>query len=219
MRGVTEMKKRLTALLAILVLSLTFTGCNVLKQLKTVDHGTTVETPTPAETNKKDTVTDTPAATEAPTDAPDAEPTEAPDDVIPPDICFLTKDFDGNGWDETCFFENKVTMINLWAYWCGPCVSEMPDLERISKDYADKGLQVIGISMKDEEAENRETLKELGITYPNLFYTEDFDVYMDTGYYPTTIFVDSEGHVLGNACIGSREYGDWAKIIDDILKD
>ncbi len=120
MRGVTEMKKRLTALLAILVLSLTFTGCNVLKQLKTVDHGTTVETPTPAEDNKKDTVTDTPVATDvpdtAPTDAPDAEPTEAPGDVIPPDICFLTKDFDGNGWDETCFFENKVTMINLWAY-------------------------------------------------------------------------------------------------------
>ena len=133
------MKKRLTALIAIFVLSLTFTGCNVLKQLKTVDQGTTVETPTPAEDNKKDTVTDTPAATETPTEAPDTDPTDTPDNVIPPDICFLTKDFDGNGWDETCFFENKLTMINLWAYWCGPCVSEMPDLEQIILVYCRSG--------------------------------------------------------------------------------
>ena len=209
------MKKKLAAILAIIVLSASFAGCDVIEKLKTVDNGTTVATPAPSQNDKKDTVTATPE----PTDVPDDDPTDVPDDVAPPDIRFLTKDFDGNGWDETCFFENKVTMINLWAYWCGPCVSEMPDLEQISKDYADKGLQVIGISMKDEETENRETLKELGITYPNLFYTEDFDVYMDTGYYPTTIFVDSEGHVLGNACIGSREYSDWAKIIDDILKD
>lgn len=209
------MKKKFAALFAIIVLSASLAGCNVIGQLKTVDQGTTTAAPEPTENKKQDTATTAPT----PTDVPDEDPTDAPDDVIPPDICFLTKDFDGNGWDETCFFENKVTMINLWAYWCGPCVSEMPDLEQISKDYADKGLQVIGISMKDEEAENRETLKELGITYPNLFYTEDFDVYMDTGYYPTTIFVDSEGHVLGNACIGSREYSDWAKIIDDILKD
>ena len=220
------MKKKIIALLLILVLTAGMAGCDVLDKFRLVDN----KVETGATDPKDDTdITDVPAdptKTPAdPTDVPADDITDAPADditdepVAEPDIRFLTTDFDGNGWDETCFFENKITMINLWAYWCGPCVGELPDLEKLNKDYADKGLQIIGISLKEEEAENRETVKELGITYPNLFYTEEFDEYMDTGYYPTTIFVDNEGHVLGNAAIGSREYKDWAKIIEDLLKE
>ena len=220
------MKKKIIALLLILVLTAGMAGCDVLDKFRLVDN----KVETGATDPKDDTdITDAPSEPTKTPAEPTAEPaddiTDAPADditdepVAEPDIRFLTTDFDGNGWDETCFFENKITMINLWAYWCGPCVGELPDLEQLNKDYADKGLQIIGISLKEEEAENRETVKELGITYPNLFYTEEFDEYMDTGYYPTTIFVDSEGQVLGNAAIGSREYKDWAKIIEDLLKE
>ena len=120
-------------------------------------------------------------------------------------------------WDDTCFANAKLTMINLWAYWCGPCVGELPEIEKISNDYASKGLQVFGISYPEEETENREMAAEQGITYQNLFYTSDFDQYMDSGYLPTTIFVDSKGHVLGEAIIGARSYEDWAEIIDNYL--
>ena len=218
------MKKRIAALFMAAVIAMGVTGCGVIESLRGVNAPAATEAPAPDEGRP----TETPTPTEAPAadvtaqitaDPADAEPTDDPGEVSLPDIRFLTKDFEGNGWDETCFFDHKVTMINLWAYWCGPCVGEMPDLNKLSEDYADKGLQIIGISLKEEEVENRETVKELGITYPNLFYTEDFDYYMDTGYYPTTIFVDNEGHVLGNACIGSREYKEWAEIIDDILKE
>ena len=210
------MKKRLLALIMILALTAGTAGCNVLDKFRVVNHSGEIVTQEPGDNNVTVIPAD-PTKTPEPTDVPADDITDEP--AAEPDIRFLTTDYDGNGWDETCFFENKVTMINLWAYWCGPCVGELPDLEQLSKDYADKGLQIIGISLKEEEAENRETLKELGITYPNLFYTEEFDEYMDSGYYPTTIFVDSEGHVMGNACIGSREYEDWAKIIDDLLKE
>ena len=209
------MKKRLLALIMILALTAGTAGCSVLDKFRVVNRPEEAVTQAPAKpTEAPAEPTETPAE---PTDVPADDITDEP--IAEPDIRFLTTDFDGNGWDETCFFENKITMINLWAYWCGPCVGELPDLEKLSKDYADKGLRIIGISLEEEEADNRDTVKELGITYPNLFYTEDFDEYMDTGYYPTTIFVDSEGHVLGNACIGSREYEDWAKIIDDLLKE
>ena len=216
------MKKRIAALLMAAVITVGAAGCGVFESLRKTDTPAEVETPTPVEEIVTETPTDTPADNITPeitADPAAAEPTDDPGEVPEPDIRFLTTDFDGNGWDETCFYENKVTMINLWAYWCGPCVGELPDLNKLSEDYADKGLQIIGISLKEEEAENRETVKELGITYPNLFYTEEFDEYMDTGYYPTTIFVDNEGQVLGNACIGSREYKDWAKMIDDLLKE
>ena len=220
------MKKKIIALLLILVLTAGMAGCDVLDKFRLVDNKVETGTNDPKDDTDITDAPSEPTKTPAdPTDVPADDITDAPVDditdepVAEPDIRFLTTDFDGNGWDETCFFENKITMINLWAYWCGPCVGELPDLEQLNKDYADKGLQIIGISLKEEEAENRETVKELGITYPNLFYTEEFDEYMDTGYYPTTIFVDSEGHVLGNAAIGSREYKDWAKIIEDLLKE
>lgn len=160
----------------------------------------------------------TPTATVAeaiPTQAA-AAATEIPEEWNP-DFTFNTTDFDMFRWDDTCFANAKLTMINLWAYWCGPCVGELPEIEKISNDYASKGLQVFGISYPEEETENREMAAEQGITYQNLFYTSDFDQYMDSGYLPTTIFVDSKGHVLGEAIIGARSYEDWAEIIDNYL--
>ena len=42
--------------------------------------------------------------------------------------------------DDSIISENKLTMVNFWATWCGPCVSEIPDLQLISEEYADKRL-------------------------------------------------------------------------------
>ena len=135
-----------------------------------------------------------------------------------PDIRFTTVDMNGGAWTDACFAEHKLTVINLWAYWCGPCVGEMPDLQKLSVNYADKGVQLLGISMQAYEAQNIETLRSLGVTYPCLRYTEDFDAWMNTGYIPTTIFVDSSGKVLDSAYVGSRDYASWAAIIDGYLK-
>jgi|GEM_PF-861998 len=134
-----------------------------------------------------------------------------------PDIVFSTVDIDGNTWTDACFSEYRITMINLWAYWCGPCVEELPDLQKLFEDYADRGVQLLGISPEEYERDNLQTLQSLGITYPCLRYTEDFDSYLMTGYVPTTIFVDSQGKVIGNAYVGSRSYADWADVLEGLL--
>ena len=224
------MKKAIIKVLAFMLAMSLATGCSVLKNITQVNGGNTV-TEAPSNTDPTDS-----APTESvPTDEPgnDADVTPAGDstgdiDAVPtgdagqdidwdPDIKFLTKDFDGQGWDETCFMDAKVTMINLWAYWCGPCVGELPEIEQLSKDYAGKNVQVLGITYPEEERDNRETVKELGLTYPILFYTEEFDEYMDSGYIPMTIFVGENGKVLGEPVIGSRDYADWASMIDKYL--
>lgn len=134
-----------------------------------------------------------------------------------PDLTFSTSDFDMFDWDDTCFAYAKVTMINLWAYWCGPCVSELPEINRLSEEYSDKGFQVFGITYPEEEVDNREIVKELGLSYQMLFYTDDFDSYLDSGYLPTTIFVDGNGHVIGEPLIGSRSYEEWKELIEEYL--
>ena len=145
-----------------------------------------------------------------------AEPSELPADWSP-DIRFTTRDEEGREWTDACFRDAKLTMINYWAYWCGPCVSEMPDLQQLSEDYADRGLQILGISDVDYEEDNIAAMEYLGITYHTLRYTSEFDYYLNTGYIPDTIFVDSSGKVVSVTYIGSRSYGDWAAIIESLL--
>ena len=145
------------------------------------------------------------------------EETSEPTADWEPDIRFTTLDEKGNAWTDACFRYAKLTMINYWAYWCGPCVGEMPDIQKLSEVYAPRGLQVLGLSDESYEEDNIETMAELGVTYPCLRYTSDFDPYMNTGYIPDTVFVDENGKVLGEVYIGSNSYEDWAAIIESLL--
>ena len=58
---------------------------------------------------------------------------------------FVTTDMNGIVVTQKVFEEHKVTMIILWGTFCSPCISEMPDLAELNKEYADQGFQVIGI--------------------------------------------------------------------------
>ncbi|NOX09183.1 MAG: TlpA family protein disulfide reductase [Gammaproteobacteria bacterium] len=64
-----------------------------------------------------------------------------------------------NEWDQ------QILIVNFWATWCPPCRKEIPALMSIQKEYADQGLQVIGIAVDSTEAV-REYAQEMGIQYP-----------------------------------------------------
>ena len=162
----------------------------------------------------------TEAATEAPTEAPadttaassaEAESTEKPG-PFDPDIRFTAVDQYGNTVSEQIFRDYVVTMINFWEPWCGPCVGEMPELEQLYQDRDD--LLIIGVYWTEDGA--AAVLNEAGVTYPVILYDKVFERYQ-TGYVPTTIFVDPGGHVIGQSYIGSRSYDEWAKIITTLI--
>ena len=153
-----------------------------------------------------------PTGTPAPTPAPEAE---GADD---PAITFTTTDREGNTWDETAFQGHSLTMLNFWEPWCGPCVGEMADIQKLSEDYTDKGLQVLGIySTPGMEADVDAVLEKTGVKYPILHDTEDFDVFR-SGYVPTTVFIDESGRVAGNQLyVGARSYADWEALVLELL--
>lgn len=161
---------------------------------------------------------DASAAAAGADESPTADAPAAADGGWSPDISFTTVDMSGNAWTDAAFAGHTLTVINLWAYWCGPCVGEMPDLQKLSQDYAPQGVQFLGLYDAYEEEDDAVTVQELGVTYPCLRYTADFDSYMNTGYIPVTIFVDGNGKVLGEAYIGSKSYSEWVSIIDGYLK-
>ena len=134
-----------------------------------------------------------------------------------PDITFTTVDTEGKEWTDRCFADAELTMINLWAYWCPPCVGELPDLQKLSEDYAARGFQLLGISPEEYEQNNMDTMQKLGVTYPCLRLTQSVDQEMNTGYIPTTVFVNQEGKIVGDVYVGSKSYEQWASIIEKNL--
>ena len=62
--------------------------------------------------------------------------------------------------------KSKATLVNFWATWCEPCKAEMPALQKLHADYADDGLQIVGVLMdpvKDDEL--RAFLAPLAVDY------------------------------------------------------
>ena len=139
-----------------------------------------------------------------------------------PDFTFKTTDRAGNTYDESIFASAKLTMINFWEPWCGPCVKEMPDLELLYEAYKDKGFQIIGVySETHMESEVAGILKDKNISYPILNYTDEFARF-NTGYVPTTVFVDGNGHIIKmddgtESIVGSNSYEGWETIIKQYL--
>lgn len=128
---------------------------------------------------------------------------------------FATTDIRGKAVTMDDYRDAKVIMVNRWEPWCGPCVGEMPDLQKLYANYKDKGLVVLGVYGTEEDA--KEVVSETGVQYPILLRTDDFAPF-ETEYVPTTFFVDGAGNVLNaEPVIGSRSYEEWEAVVKSYL--
>ena len=138
--------------------------------------------------------TDTPEATDAP------EESQAP---IPALDFTLTDQFGNTHTLDQ--YKGKTILLNFWATWCGPCRSEMPDLQAVYEDYGknEKDLVVLGVAApnlgQEGSAEDITAfLEENGYTYPTLM-NEDASLFYSYGIssFPTTFMIDKNGNVYG----------------------
>jgi thiol-disulfide isomerase/thioredoxin len=122
-------------------------------------------------------------------------PTKIPDHL--PD--FSLESVDGKltsvrSWD------GRSLVINFWATWCAPCRREIPLLEGLSKDWADRGVTILGIAV-DHRDPVRSYVRELEIPYPILIGEQEaLDVAgrfgVETPVFPFTVFTDRRGEVV-----------------------
>ncbi|MBX3266855.1 MAG: TlpA family protein disulfide reductase [Acidobacteria bacterium] len=103
--------------------------------------------------------------------------------------------------------KGKVLLLNLWAIWCVPCKVEMPELVKLQDEHRDKGFQVIGLNVgnDDMEPEDFGRMKEFAGTM-NLNYelvrinnqtTDDYARVAKFAGVPLSVVVDREGRMRG----------------------
>ena len=97
----------------------------------------------------------------------------------------------------------KPVLVNFWATWCGPCVSEMPYIQEIHEEWSDRGLMVLAINIGDSAAEAEQFLQEHNLSLPVLLDTRNV-VASQYGIraIPTTFFIDKDG-IVRNKVIGA----------------
>lgn len=161
-------------------------------------------------------VTQQPEATNTPeaTDAP--EQSQAP---IPALDFTLTDQFGNTHTLDQ--YKEKTILLNFWGTWCGPCRSEMPDLQAVYEDYGknEKDLVVLGVAApnlgQEGSAEDITAfLEENGYTYPTLM-NEDASLFYSYGIssFPTTFMIDKNGNVYGYI-MGAQS----REVFDDIIQ-
>lgn len=135
---------------------------------------------------------------------------------------FESDTLEGEAVSDDIFSKADLTMVNIWGTFCGPCIREMPDLGELSREYSDRGVQVVGLVSDVGEAKNEKAEEIVSTTkadYTHIIASQDLmsGILSSVNVVPTTIFVDKEGNQVGDVYSGARDKAEWAGIIDKLL--
>ena len=156
------------------------------------------------------------AAVDATAPAPPAGVTPAkPGEAMPP---ISLPDLHGQVQALPGIYAGRPLLINVWASWCGPCIDEMPELQRFANSQGAAGTQVIGLALDTPEA-IQDFLTRVPVDYPILVDTPgpaDASVWLGNrkGVLPYSVLVGADGKIVKQK-IGPFAHGEiegWAKL-------
>lgn len=123
---------------------------------------------------------------------------------------FQTVDVAGNPVTQDIFKGKKITVVNIWGTFCPPCIAEMPELGKWAREMP-QDAQIIGIVCDASGPSDKETtaaavkiLKDANASFVNILPNDNLLKYLESiDAVPTTIFVDSDGNIIGEKVIGA----------------
>jgi len=141
---------------------------------------------------------------------------------------FEGKDLDGNPVTSELFKNNAVTVVNFWFSACAPCIGELGELNELDQMLQEKGGAVIGINADtiggDESMimEAKSILEKKGAKYQNIYFPADSEAgkltYSITAF-PTTMVVDRNGNIVGEAILGGINNETQMKVLQDLIDE
>lgn len=218
------MLKKLTVFILAAAMALSLFGCGQSSEEKTTEQSTEqTQEEAPSETPAEETVEEQPEDTEE-------QSAEQSTEEGAFEKMSLTN-LAGDDIDKTIFEGHDLTVINVWATSCKPCLSEMPELAKLSDEYEQNGgqVQIIGLctdlvdmdaNRVDSQIELANQIVELtGADYTHLVPDDEMLNFLMENIIgvPTTFFVDSQGKEVGESVIGARDQSAWQEEINNRL--
>lgn len=108
---------------------------------------------------------------------------------------FISKDINGNVV-ALKNFRGKYVLLNFWATWCGPCLAEMPDIEKIRKTFPKSELAIISICLRSDTAGFRKDIKKFNMNWTNIFDDENIINGYSVRSIPQIYLIDKEGRII-----------------------
>jgi thiol-disulfide isomerase/thioredoxin len=140
-----------------------------------------------------------------------------------------TKDVNGGDFDVSANKGSVLTVFNVWATWCSPCIEELPSIEKVAKKYESKNVRVIGVLAdgvgddgKIDELSCKEAktlLADAKVSYPSIIPDEAMmnGLIASTQALPTTFIIGPNGELV-DKIVGGMDYDAWDKAVGEALK-
>jgi thiol-disulfide isomerase/thioredoxin len=122
-------------------------------------------------------------------------------------------------------YDKKVVIVDFWATWCPPCRKEIPGFIKLQKQYAEKGLVIVGFSFDRDQAAHDKYVKEQGMNYLSIFAMNEAGQAVIGEFQkligeikgiPTTLVIDRKGQIVYKH-VGFAEPEEFEKIIKPLL--
>ena len=117
-------------------------------------------------------------------------------------------------------FKGKIVVVDFWATWCGPCISEIPGYIELQKKYGPQGLAIVGIAYRDFNgpAKVKKFAEEKGMNYTIVIGDETVaDAFGGIEGIPTTFLIDRQGRIVHRK-VGAMDHEEYEKLVQQALK-
>lgn len=100
--------------------------------------------------------------------------------------------------------KGKVLVVDVWAYWCGPCANAAPELVELYDQYKSQDVVFIGLTPEGSKAisDSQAFLDRLGITWPNGYGAVETIDTLEVEYLPTVLVIDAKGIITWRSGAG-----------------
>ena len=117
---------------------------------------------------------------------------------------FSTTDLEGNTVTNDILSQADLTVVNFWGTFCNPCINEMPELAKWNEEMPDNVQMLV---------------EKTGVTYENIIAPGAFDQFINKlAGVPTTVFIDKNGKVVGEAVVGAK-VEEYKQHVEDYLNE
>lgn len=121
---------------------------------------------------------------------------------------------------DTATYLGKLVVINTWGSWCPPCNAEAPALQRTWESVRQRGVQFVGIDLREGTAAGKAFQRKYGITYPSLTDGTAIQPQLKgkAASTPSTLLIDRQGRLAARVS-GQVDQSTLRALLDEVLKE